>query len=140
MPGVALINGKNFVHSDIIFQIGGVPILSLSNLQMTSKKQKDFSYGTGNLPVGYGIGRNEPVDVTFELSMTDGIAIDRASEGNDSLNLDPFDIPITFANSSNASLIILKNVMITEVQRSSDTDTTDIKWSYTAIASHNPIK
>lgn len=133
---VALLNGKNYSHKQIVFNVGGVPIVSLSNLDITAPKVKEFSYGTGDLPVGIGIGRNEQVDVTFEISMTDFKALTQATDTNDILDLDGFDIPVTLLNPSNVWGFTIKNVNITETSVSSDVDTTDQKVSVTAIASH----
>lgn len=133
---VALINGNNFTHKQIVFNVGGVPIVSLSNLSITESKIKEFSYGTGDFPVGHGVGRNEQVDVTFEISMADFKALTRATDSKNILDLDLFDIPVTLLNPSNGWGFTIKNVSITETSPSSDVDTTDIKVSITAIASH----
>lgn len=133
---VALINGKNFVHKDIVFNYGGVPILSLSSLEVTETVQKEFSYGTGGKPVGYGEGRDEPVQVSFEISMTDFLSLQRAAGKNGIKRLPPQDIPVTFANSANPAGLVVKNVMITEDSFSSDIDTLDVKVPITAISSH----
>lgn len=133
---VALINGRNFVHKDIVFNWGGVPITSLSNLSMDSSKTREFSYGTGNLPVGYGDGHKQAEAVSFEISMTDYIALTRATDTGDVKDLDPVDIPVTFLNTSNPAGVVIKNVLVTEDNFSSETDNTDIKISVTAIASH----
>lgn len=133
---VALLNGNNFTHKQIVFNVGGVPIVSLSNLTVDERKVKEFSYGTGDLPVGIGVGRNEPVDVTFEISMTDFKALTQAVASKNILDLSSFDIPVTFLNESNIWGATIKNVNITETSKTSDIDTTDIKVSVTAIASN----
>lgn len=133
---VALINGNNFTHKQIVFPIGGVPIASLSNLSVTEKTLKEFSYGTGSLPVGIGVGRDEAVEVTFEISMTDFKALQQAAPEKNIRSLDGFDIPVTFLNPSNLWGCVIKNVNITETNPSHDTDTTDIKVAITAISSH----
>lgn len=133
---VALINGNNFTHKQIVFNVGGVPVVSLSSLDITDPQMKEFSFGTGGLPVGIGIGREEQKDLTFEISMTDFKALTQATDANDIKALDPFDIPVTLLNPSNGWGFTVKNVCITEISPSSDTDTTDIKVGITAIASH----
>lgn len=133
---VALINGKNFSHKQIIVNIGGVPVVSISNISITDGATREFSYGTSGLPVGYGDGPDTPVDFTFEISMTDFIALTRASPEQNLKRLDPFDIPITFLNPANPAGVIIKNVLVQTTNPSSDTDTTDIKISVTTQASH----
>lgn len=133
---VALINGRNFAHKDIVFNVGGVPVTSLSNLDVTDNQNKEFSYGTGGLPVGIGVGREEQKDVSFEISHTDFIALTRATDDNNIKSLDPFDIPVTLLNASNPSSFVIKNFCVTEDSFSSDIDTTDIKHTVTGIASH----
>lgn len=133
---IALVNGKNFVHKDIIFNYGGVPVLSLSSLDASEKTIKEFSYGTGSLPVGIGEGRDEAVEVNFEISMTDFISLRRAAGVGGIRRLGVVDIPVTFANSENPSGLVIKNFAATENSFSSDIDTTDIKVPIVGIASH----
>jgi len=133
---VALVNGRNFVHKDIVFNIGGVPVVSLSNLDIRHSANKEFTFGTGELPVGLGVGRRNQVDVTFEISMTDFKALTQATDSGDLMDLDPFDIPVTFLNGANFWGMTIKNVCITEIPVTSDIDTNDIKISITAISSH----
>lgn len=131
----ALINGRNYSHKDIVFPIGGSPITSLSNLEITDRSVREFSFGTGSEPVGYGDGRDEPVDITFTLSMSDAVALEKASPDQNPNRLSPFDIPITFLNPGKPRLVTIKNVLIMEHSTTSDTDTTDIKTAYTCQAS-----
>ena len=133
---IALINGKSYSHSNIVFQIAGVPILSLSDISATSSQVKEFNYGTGALPVSYGIGKKNPGDLTFTLSLNDVHALELSSPNGDIKDLAPFDIPLTILNGVTPYLRTFKNVMITEVGKTSDTETTDIKVSITAIYSH----
>ena len=136
MSKVALVNGRNYVHKDIVFSVGSAQLVSLSSLEITENTQKDFSYGTGGLPVGYGEGRDEPVQLSFELSKTDAVALENASPERNPRRLSPFDIPVTWLHPGLPRLEILKNVMIQETGQSSDIDTLDVKVSYTAISSH----
>jgi hypothetical protein len=132
--GVVTANGQNFAHADITFNIGGVPIVSLSSLEITSAHQAEFSYGAQKEPVGIGIGRNEQVELTFELSMKDWNLVQKSAPNNDFRQLDRFDIPVTFANTEDPTLLNIKDVVITEAGISSDTDNTNIMASITAIA------
>lgn len=136
MAGIALINGRNFAHQDLSFNIGGVPITSLSDLSTSKSKIREFSYGTQEEPVGYGNGKKNAPEITFTISKTDADALELASPGNDMLNLDPFDIPLTAEHPTTPRFKIFKNVLITQADESSDQDTTDIKVACTAICSH----
>jgi len=133
--GIALINGRNIAHQDIIFSIGGVPIVSLSDLTIDKSKEKGFSFGTQGDPVGYGIGKNNPVDVTFTISKKEDAALNAASPNRDVLDLSPFDIPLTTINLEAPRYDIIKNVLVMSTSYSSDEDTTDAKVQYTCIAS-----
>lgn len=133
---VALINGRNFAHQDLTLNIGGVPIVSLSDITTTKSRIREFSYGTQNEPVGYGDGKKNAPEITFTMSKTDADALELASPNNDVLELDPFDIPLTAANPTTPRFKILKNVLITQTEESSDEDTTDIKVQFTAMCSH----
>jgi len=136
MARVALVNGKNYVHKDIVFNYGGVPVVSLKNLDISGSTIKEFSYGTGSLPVGYGEGRDEPVEVSFTISMTDFLSLQRAAGQGGIRSLSPVDIPVTFANSAAPAGLIVKNFMCKEDSFSSDTDTTDIEVPVSGQASH----
>jgi hypothetical protein len=136
MAGIALINGRNFAHQDTSCNIGGVPITSLSDITISKSRIREYSYGTQPEPVGYGDGKKNAPELTFTMSKTDADALELASPGNDVLNLDPFDIPLTATHPTTPRFKILKNVLITQTEESSDEDTTDIKVAFTAICSH----
>lgn len=134
--GIALINGKNFSHQDLNFPIGGVPMTSLSDLTINKTRVREFSYGTQPEPVGYGDGKKNAPELTFTLSKTDADALELASPNNDVQDLPPFNIPLTADNGVSPKLKIIKNVLITGAEESSDEDTTDIKVAFTAVCSH----
>jgi len=136
---VALINGKAYSHADIVFNVAGVPIASLDSLTINTGKLKNFHYGVGDLPVSYGEGKKTPIEMTFKISMVDGVAWENAISSKD-LNDSPlFDIPVTYLNEGKPRLEIYKNILIQSANKSSDTETTDIMLDITAIAS-NVIK
>lgn len=136
MRGIANINGRNYAHQDILANIGGVPVVSISDISISKSQIKEFSYGTQELPVGYGIGKKNAVELTFTISKNDADSIEFASPNNDMLDLGSFDIPITGTLSTNPRFKIIKNVLITNVEETSDEDTTDIKVAITTICSH----
>jgi len=135
MAGIALINGQNIAHQDIVFPIGGVPIVSLSDLTIDESREGGFSYGTQKEPVGYGRGKENPVDLTFTISKKDHDSLRAASPGRKVTNLPLFDIPFTTINIEAPRFDIIKNVMVLSTSYSSDEDTTDAKVQYTCIAS-----
>lgn len=130
----ALINGQNFTHQQIVFNVAGVPLLSLSDLTVNSTTQREFSFGTSKKPVGYGDGRDEPVEVSFTLSLTDGRALIAASPEGDPNRLAPFNIPITFLNEGKPTLRIIENVLLKSNEMTSDVDNTDVKMAFTGQA------
>lgn len=132
----ALINGQNFTHQQIVFNIAGVPLLSLSDLTITGATQREFSFGTSKKPVGYGDGRDEPVEVSFTLSMTDANALIAASPDGDPNRLVPFNIPVTFLNEAKPTLRTIKNLMLQSNEMASDVDNKDIKMAFTGQATH----
>ena len=133
---VALLNGKSFTHKGIVFNWGGVPITSLSNLDVNWSAMKGFNWGTGALPDSIGEGRYEQVELSFEISMTDFKALTQAVVSKNLLDLDLTDIPVTLLNGANTWGFTIKNVAVTENSFSTDVDTLDIKVPITAIASH----
>lgn len=129
----ALILGKQFSHQDLYINIGGVPIVSISDINVDRGRQREFSYGTGKYPTGYGDGKMEPVDLSFTMSKVESDALHRASPGKDVLNLAPFDMPIT-ATGPVPTLIVIKNILLQKVSEKSDTETKEIKHVYTGQA------
>jgi hypothetical protein len=131
----ALILGRSFSHADLFINIGGVPIVSISDITVKRAKQKEFGYGTGTLPVGYGEGKYEPVEVSFTMDKVEAENLNDAAPGKDVLRLAPFDMPITSIGPV-PRLIVIKNIMIQDTEETSDVDTKIIKAKFTAIASH----
>jgi len=127
----ALINGQNFSHTQIRFNVGGVPLLSLSDITITTASQREFSFGTSPLAVGYGDGHDEPGDMTFTLSLTEGRALIAASPENNPNRLAPFNVPVTMLNLAKPLLISVKNILIQSHEIASDVDNKDIKMSFT---------
>ena len=135
MDGIAIINGRNIAHQDIVFPIGGVPIVSLSDLTIDESTEKAFSWGTQAEPVGYGIGKNNQVDLTFTISKKDHDSLRAASPDRNVRKLVPFNIPLTTINLEAPRYDIIKNVLVLSTSYTSDEDTTDSKVQYTCIAS-----
>ena len=135
MAGIALINGRNVAHQDIVFSIGDVPIVSLSDLTIEKSQEKDFSYGTQEEAVGWGKGKKNPVELTFTISKKDDAALNAASPRRDVLNLAPFDIPLTTINVEPPRFDIIRNVHVKSTSYTTDEDTTDAKVQYTCVAS-----
>ena len=133
---LALINGKNFSHQQLVFNVGGVPLISLSDIDINTASQREFSFGTSKLPVGYGDGRDEPGDLTFTLSLSDARSLIAASPENNPNRLAPFPIPLTLLNVAKPTLFIIKNVLIQSNQITSDVDNKDIKMAFTAQFTH----
>jgi len=134
--GIAVINGRNIAHQDLIIQIVGVPITSISDISSTKNQIKEFSYGTQELPVGYGIGKKEAPELTFTMSKKDADALELGSPNKDLLDILPFDIPLTVNNPEAPRFKIIKNILIQTVEENSDEDTTDIKVQFTCVCSH----
>ena len=62
---VALVNGRSYSHTDIIANIGGVPVLSISNLTINDTQDKSFSHGTSRLAVAYGEGKKNATEISI---------------------------------------------------------------------------
>ena len=133
---VTLINGKSYSHDQIVFQMFGVPILSLSDLSMNTSQEKGYNYGTTQNPISYGVGKKNPVEVSFTMSKNDYEALASSAIENDVLNFDIFDIPLTFLNPQAPTTDVLKNVLLTGVDTSSSEGDMDTKVAFTAIATH----
>lgn len=131
----ALSNGKSIAHKDIVFNIGGVPFVSMDNLSINQTKNRQFNYGTSEKAISYGDGRYNDAEISFTLDIKEAQALDDVSPEADAKKLPPFDLPVTILG-TRPSLWIIKNIMITETNMESDIDTVEGRVTFTAVASH----
>lgn len=134
--GTVLLNGRAYSHDQIVFNMFGVPITSLSDIDISTSEEKGFNYGTGKYAVSWGTGKKNPVELSFTISKNEGVALENVADENDIKNFLPFDIPVTFLNPQGPQIKVIKNVLIQSYSEKSSVDNTDIKYEIKAIASH----
>ncbi len=127
--------GQAYCHETMIFQVAGVPLLSLKNVRWKVARGKHFNYGTGVNPISYGTSHKLPVELSFEVSKHDLTRLQDGASDRDITNISPFDIPVTNALLQAPRLDTLKNVLIQDFEESSEEGNGDIPVTITAICS-----
>lgn len=130
-----LVNGRAFDFSQIILNILGVPIVSVTSIDYEETQEKTNNFGTGNRPVSRGSAAIEATG-SIEFSMNDSEALrDVAPEGS-LLMIPAFDIIVVFGNPQSPQTHVLKNTEFTTDGHSSTQGDTDLKRSFDIIMSH----
>ncbi len=135
MESIPLVNGKAYSYVDIVVKIAGINTPSVSKISYTEEQQKENNYGTGSRPVSRGEGKIE-AKASIEISMNDVEAIRDVAPDGSLLRLPPFDIQVTFLNSSKVVTHTIKNCEFTSDGVEAGVDDKDIKTSFDLIPSH----
>lgn len=132
---VPLINGTAYDFAQIIVNILGVPVASVSSIEYEETQEKINNYGAGNRPVSRGKGAIEAT-ATIEMSMNDIEAIRNVALDGSLLNVPAFDITVFFGNPQSPQTHVLKNCEFTNDGISGSQGDTDLKKSFELVVSH----
>jgi len=94
--GVPLINGVEYTHADIIFNILGVPVIGMTSIDYSDPQDITLNYGTGQQPVSRGFGAVKP-QASVTLTMKEIQRLTNAAPGGKIQNIPDFDIGVNFA-------------------------------------------
>ena len=130
---IALVNGKSFSHVDISTNIMGTPITSISKIKYDESSEKGFHYGTGSLPNRYSVGKTNPIEGSFEISLKEYQMLKKASGGN-FLAITGTDIKVSFNNAPDSFTDTLKFVLFKKVGQASEDGNYDLKVDVDFIA------
>lgn len=132
---VSLINGKAYDYTQIIVQILGAPVPSVSAISYSEEQSKENNFGAGSRPVSRGRGaKNASGSIT--ISMNDIEAIRDVVAGGSLLDIEPFDIVVTFMNLQKVVTHTLKNCEFINDGMEAAVDDKDIKKSFDLVLSH----
>lgn len=132
---MAIINGKNFVHSQIIVNILEVPVASVSEISYAEEQTKENTFGTSPRPVGRGAGAID-ASGSITISMTDVEKIRDVAPGGSLLRIEPFTISVTFLNTGGRTVTHkLKDCEFTTDGVTSSQGDTDVTMSFDLIMS-----
>jgi len=99
MPQTPLINGVNYSWSNIKFNLFGVPVVGITEINYNRKQKKENNYGYGAEPISRGYGNKEyEGDITIYLDEWKKIIA--ASPDRDPLTIPPFQVQVLFGGSS----------------------------------------
>lgn len=132
---IPLINGTAYDFAQIIVNILGVPVASVSSIEYEETQEKVNNYGAGNRPVSRGKGAIEAT-ATIEMSMNDIEAIRNVALDGSLLNVPAFDITVFFGNPQSPQTHVLKNCEFTNDGIGGSQGDTDLKKSFDLVVSH----
>lgn len=93
-----LINGVAYSWSTVQFNLFGVPVAGIVNIEYKTKQAKTNNYGAGIVPVSRGYGKKE-YEGSIEIYLDEWKKIIAAAPNRDPLSIGWFDIPVTYGNS-----------------------------------------
>ena len=130
-----LINGKAYDYTQIIMNVLGVDIHSVSSINYTEEQEKANNFGTGNRPVSRGAGAID-CSASFEISMNDVEALRDVAPDGSLLKIPAFDISVTFNNTQGVVTHVIKNCEFTSDGVETSQGDTDIKRTFDLTPSH----
>ena len=104
-----LINGESYSWASITFNLFGVPVAGITNIEYKEKQNKTNNYGAGQRPVSRGYGKIE-ADGSIEIYLDEWKKVIAAAPNRDPLSIGWFDIPVTYGNSvADATVDVLRS-------------------------------
>lgn len=132
---IPLINGRAYDFTQVVVKIFGASVSSVSAISYSEEQAKENNYGTGTRPVSRGRGaKNASGSIT--LSMNDIEAIRDTIDTGSLLDIEPFDVQISYLNSEKVVTHILKNCEFTNDGVEASQDDKDLKKSFDLVISH----
>jgi len=109
-----LINGVSYSWSTINFNLFGVPVKGITNIEYNTKQEKTNNYGAGQEPVSRGYGR-KTYEGSIEIYLDEWKKVIAAAPNRDPLAIGWFTIPVTYGNSlADATTDVLEAVEFLE--------------------------
>lgn len=136
---IPLINGRAFDYGQIIVNVMGVPIPSVTSIEYQEEQEKTNNFGAGRRPVSRGHGTINS-SASIEMSMTDIEAIRDVAPNGSLLAIPSFDIVVVFGNPQSPKKHTLKNCEFTVDGFSGSLDDTDLTKSFDLVVSHIEFK
>lgn len=94
-----LINGINYSWANVKFNLFGVPVIGITEIDYDRKMKKDNNYGYGQDPISRGYGNIENSG-SISIYFDEWRRIIAAAPSADPLYIKPFDIQVLFGSSS----------------------------------------
>jgi hypothetical protein len=136
---IPLINGQAYDFGQIIVNVMGVPIPSVTSIEYQEEQEKTNNFGAGRRPISRGHGTINAT-ASIEMSMTDVESIRDAAPNGSLLAIPSFDIVVVFGNPQSPKKHTLKNCEFTVDGFSGSLDDTDLTKSFDLVVSHIEFK
>lgn len=94
-----LINGINYSWANVKFNLFGVPLIGITEIDYSRKMKKDNNYGYGQDPISRGYGNIEN-EGSISIYWDEWRRVIAAAPSFDPLFIKPFDIQVLFGSSA----------------------------------------
>lgn len=99
MPATPLINGIAYSWANVKFNLFGVPLFGITEIDFGRKMKKENNYGYGQDPISRGYGNIEN-EGSITIYWDEWRRVIAAAPSFDPLYIKPFDIQVLFGSSS----------------------------------------
>ena len=130
-----LINGRAYDFAQIVVDVAGSPLASVSAISYTEEQEKVNNFGAGSRPVSRGHGAIN-ASGSMTISQNDVEALRDAVEGGSLLSIPSFDVVVTFLNAQKVVTHTLKNVEFLNDGVEATQGDTDLQRSFDVVMSH----
>ncbi len=135
MSFAPLINGTQYSGTSVRVNILGVSIAGLKSVRYKRSQEKSNIYGAGVNVNSRSYGKKQ-AEGSITILLNDYFALERAAPSNDITNIPPFDIIVSWVESSNVVVHTLHNVEFTEIEVNAKTEDTEIPIELPIIMTH----
>ncbi len=130
-----LVNGKSYSYVDIVMVVAGVPIFGVTGINYEETQEKTNNYGASIRPVSRGRGKKETSgDITLDMNEVE--ALRDAIPSGSLLDIDPFDVQVSYLNAQKVVTHILKNCEFTNDGVGASEGDTNISKQFNLVMSH----
>ena len=132
---ITLVNGKSYNFTQIFVKILGAPVASVSAISYVEEQVKENNYGAGDRPVSRGQGV-KTTTASITISMNDVEAIRDVAPNGSLLDIEAFDIQVSYLNAQKVVTHILKNCEFTDDGVEASKDDQNLTRSFNLVLSH----
>lgn len=101
-------NGKAYDSADVELFINGVP-MEVTSATYGNEQEHQLNYGLSNDPSSWSMGKKTP-SASIGIMMHDIVPLELAAKGGSILNIQPFNVVVTFTNEYN--IIVVDRLLV----------------------------
>lgn len=128
--------GIDYQWNDIVANVMGVPLLTITAIEYTQEQDMQNNYGAGAYPVSRGFGKVTPT-AKITIAMKELQLLLAVAPGGILQNIPEFDVQVTYVSINNPTVVHkIKNCRIKNDGRSMKNSDTTIPVELTLLPSH----